>query len=99
MVHGGVAYIAGQVGTSGKPVAEQTGEALALIDDLLEQAGSDKSKLLQATIWLADMRDADAVNAVWSAWVPEGSAPARACGGVQLGDSGTKVEIIVSAAV
>ena len=99
VVHNNVAYVAGQVGTSGAPVAEQTREILALIDRLLADVGSDKSKLLHTTIWLADIRDADDVNEVWGAWVPKGCAPARACGGVQLHDSGTKIEIIVTAAV
>lgn len=98
-VYNGIAFLAGQVGTSGASVAQQTRECLEQIDVLLARVGSDKSKLLQATIWLADIRDAEEMNKVWAEWLPKGAAPARCCGGVQLHDSGTKVEIIVTAAV
>ena len=64
VIHNGTVYLAGQVGTPGKPVAEQTKEVLASIDRLLAEAGTDKSKLIQATIWLADMRDFAAMNEV-----------------------------------
>lgn len=97
-VYEGIAFLAGQVGTSGASVTQQTQEILAQIDTLLVRVGSDKSRLLQATIWLSDMRDAEEMNQVWAAWLPKGTAPARCCGGVQLHDSGTKVEIIVTAA-
>lgn len=99
VVHNGIVYVAGQVGTAGRPVAEQTREALALIDELLAAAGTDKTQLLQATIWLQDIRDQAAMDTVWQAWVPPGQAPARACGGVALGDPGWLVEIIVTAAL
>ena len=98
-VYNGIAFLAGQVGTSGASVTQQTQEILDQIDALLARVGSDKSKLLQATIWLSDMRDAEEMNKVWGAWLPKGTAPARCCGGVQLHDSGTKVEIIVTAVV
>ena len=98
VVHNGVAYIAGQVGTPHRTVAEQTIEILSLIDSLLVEAGSDKTKLLSAQIWLADMRDAEDMNAVWDAWVPAGHAPARTCVETRLGEPGTKVEITVTAA-
>ena len=55
--------------------------------------------MLQATIWLADMADFDAMNEVWDAWVPQGTAPARACGEAKLADADLRVEIIVTAAV
>ncbi len=74
--HNGVAYLCGQVG-DGDTVAEQTGDCLARIDALLDQAGSDREHILQATIWLADMADFSEMNAVWDAWVPDGHAPAR----------------------
>ena len=64
---------------------------------MLEEAGSSPSQLLQATIWLADMADFDAMNAVWDAWVPEGQAPARACGEAKLASPELKVEIIIVA--
>ncbi len=95
--HGGVAYLAGQVG-DGPTVAAQTRECLARIDTLLEKAGSSRERILQAVIWLADMDDFDEMNAVWDAWVPEGHAPARACGEARLASPDLKVEIIVTAA-
>lgn len=99
VVHNGVAYVAGQVGTSHESAGEQTREILELIDSLLAEAGSDRTKLLSAQIWLADMRDAEEMNAVWDSWVPEGHAPARTCVETRLGEPGTKVEITVTAAV
>ena len=82
VVHGGTVYLAGQVGTPGMPVADQTREVLAKIEDLLARAGSGKDRILRATIWLADMADFDALNAVWDAWVVEAGPPARATCGV-----------------
>ncbi len=95
--HNGVAYLCGQVG-EGDTVAEQTRDCLALVDALLEKAGSSKSQILQAIIWLADMKDFAEMNEVWDAWVPEGEAPARACGEARLARDTLKVEIIVTAA-
>ncbi|MCT4610000.1 MAG: RidA family protein [Pelagimonas sp.] len=95
--HNGVAYLCGQ--TSDAPtVAEQTRECLAKVEDLLAKAGSDKTRLLQCTIWLADMADFAEMNAVWDAWVPEGHAPARACGEAKLARDVLKVELLVTAA-
>ena len=96
--HNGVAYLCGQVG-AGDTVAEQTEDCLARIDALLEEAGSDREHMLQAIIWLSDMADFAEMNAVWDAWVPEGHAPARACGEARLARDVLKVEIIVTAAV
>jgi len=81
VVHGDTVYLAGQVAQSapGKSVTEQTQAILAQIDGLLEKAGSDKTKILSATIWLCSMDDFAEMNAVWDAWVPEGEAPCRAC--------------------
>ncbi len=95
--HNGVAYLCGQVG-DGDTVAEQTRDCLARIDALLDQAGSDREHILQATIWLADMADFSEMNAVWDAWVPDGHAPARACGEARLARDVLKVEIIIVAA-
>ena len=95
--HHGVAYLCGQVG-DGATVAEQTRDCLARIDALLDQAGSDREHILQATIWLADMADFSEMNAVWDAWVPDGHAPARACGEARLARDVLKVEIIIVAA-
>lgn len=90
-------YLAGQVGTPGDPVAAQTEQVLAKVERLLEEAGSSKRHMLQAVIWLADMNDFQAMNSVWDAWVPEGHAPARACGEARLAHPDMKVEVIVIA--
>ncbi len=95
--HNGVAYLCGQVG-SGTTVAEQTRDCLSRVDALLEKAGSSREKMLQVVIWLADMSDFSEMNAVWDAWVPEGHAPARACGEAKLARPDLKVEIIVTTA-
>ena len=73
-------YLAGQVAdqAKGRSVGEQTAEILATIDRLLAEAGSDKTKILSATIYLADIATFAEMNAVWDAWVPAGHAPARA---------------------
>lgn len=95
--HNGVIYICGQVG-AGEGVAEQTADCLSRVEALLIEAGSDREHMLQATIWLADMADFAEMNAVWDAWVPQGHAPARACGEAKLARDVLKVEIIVTAA-
>ena len=95
--HNGVAYLCGQVG-SGATVTEQTRDCLSRVEALLEQAGSSPERILQAIIWLSDMNDFAEMNAVWDAWVPEGHAPARACGEARLARAELKVEIIVTAA-
>jgi enamine deaminase RidA (YjgF/YER057c/UK114 family) len=98
-IHGGTIYLGGQVGTLGAGITEQTRQVLASIDRLLAEAGSDRSHILQAIVWLADMADFDAMNAVWDGWVDRENAPVRACGQSQLADPGYRVEIIVTAAV
>lgn len=95
--HNGVAYLCGQVG-DGDTVAQQTRDCLSRVDTLLEQAGSSRERMLQAVIWLADMSDFAEMNEVWDAWVPDGHAPARACGEAKLARPDLKVEIIVTAA-
>jgi len=99
VVHGDTVYLAGQVGTKSETTTEQTIEILKSIDHHLASVGSDKSKILQAIIWLDDMRRFDDMNAVWDAWVPEGHAPARACGQTQLASPEFYVEITVIAAL
>ena len=98
VTHNGTVYLCGQVG-DGTSVAEQTRDCLSRVETLLNEAGSSKAHILQATIWLAHMSDFDAMNAVWDAWVPEGQAPARACGEARLAGSDLLVEIIVTAAL
>ena len=95
--HNGVAYLCGQVG-AGDSVTEQTTDCLARVQALLDKAGSSRDRILQAIVWLSDMDDFAEMNAVWDAWVPEGQAPARACGEAKLARDVLKVEIIVTAA-
>lgn len=94
----GTVWLAGQVGAPGTSVTEQTKAILEKVDGLLAQAGSDKTKILQATIWLADVADFGEMNAVWDAWVAPGHAPARATGESKLAGPEYKVEIIIVAA-
>jgi enamine deaminase RidA (YjgF/YER057c/UK114 family) len=100
VINGGVVYVSGQVAdkTAGGSVSAQTREILALIDDLLAQAGSDKSKLLMANVWLADIRSFEEMNKVWDAWVKQGSPPARATVEAKLAGPQYAVEIAVIAA-
>jgi enamine deaminase RidA (YjgF/YER057c/UK114 family) len=95
--HNGVAYITGQV-ADGDTIQEQVQTCLDKIDALLIKAGSSREKMLRVTIWLADMSDFTGLNEVWNAWVPEGHAPARACGEAELARAELKVEFIVDAA-
>ncbi len=99
VVHNGTVYLSGQVGTPGESVGDQTREVLRAIDSLLAAAGTDKTRLLSATIWLADIADFSEMNRVWDAWVPKGQAPARATGESRLAAPGYKVEIIAIAAL
>ena len=98
VVHGDTDYLAGQVGAPGESVTAQTQAVLAQIERLLAATGSDKSKILTATIWMADMADFAEMNAVWEAWVPAGHTPARASGESKLAAPDYKVEVIVVAA-
>lgn len=96
----GTAYLAGQVADDPKAdVTGQTQQVLAQIDDLLYEAGTDKAKILSATIYLPDMADFGAMNAVWEAWVVPGATPARATVEARLAGPDYKVEIQVVAAV
>jgi len=100
VVHGGVAYLAGQVADDpSKDTADQTRQVLAAIDKLLAAAGTDKTRILRAQIFLADIADFAAMNAVWDAWVPAGNTPARATVEARLAAPQYKVEIVVTAAV
>lgn len=99
-IHNGVVYLAGQVADDpSQEVGDQTRQVLAAVDRLLAEAGSDKSQLLQVTIFLADMADFPAMNAVWDAWVVAGQTPARATVEAKLARPQYKVEIKVIAAV
>ncbi|ODU41833.1 RidA family protein [uncultured Aquimonas sp.] len=99
-VHNGVAYLAGQVAEDDSlDISGQTREVLAQIDALLARAGSDKSKLLRAQIFLVDLADFPAMNAVWEQWVVPGHTPARATVQAALANPNWKIEIVVTAAV
>ncbi len=100
VIHGDTVYLAGQVALDkpGATVAEQTDDILKRIDGLLAEAGSDKTKLLRATIWLANIDDFEEMNGVWDAWVPEGHAPVRACVESRLASPDFTVEIGIIAA-
>jgi enamine deaminase RidA (YjgF/YER057c/UK114 family) len=98
VIHGNTAYLAGQVG-SGDGVGAQTRDILKTIDGLLAKAGTDKTKILQAIIWLSDMKNFAEMNKEWDAWVPQGHAPARATGEAKLAGPEFLVEIIITAAI
>ena len=78
-------------------IAAQTTDVLAQIDELLEIHGTDKTRLLQAHIWVKDMADRDALNKVWSAWLPADGAPARACVQAVMADPRYLLEIMITA--
>ena len=99
VVHGDTVYLAGQTADDcTADTAGQTRQVLVKIDEMLDAAGSNKSKLLNVTIWLADMADFAAMNTVYDAWVVPGETPARCCGAVALARPDIRVEIMVVAA-
>ncbi|MBR2170800.1 RidA family protein [Sphingopyxis sp.] len=98
VIHGGIVYLAGQVAAPGEDATAQTRAILASIDELLAEAGTDKSHLLTAMVWLADMADFAAMNLVWEEWIGGANAPTRATGEVRLATPDYRVEIIVTAA-
>lgn len=100
VIHGDTVYLAGQVasGAPGGSVTEQTADILARIDGYLAEAGTDKSKLLTATLWITDMANFAEMNAVWDAWVNPGNTPCRACVEAKLASDKYDVEIMVVAA-
>ena len=100
IVHNGLAFLAGQAANDPSgDIREQAREAFAKVDDMLAQAGSDKTHVLSVTIWLTDMADYDGFNEVWDQWIVQGQSPARACAQVALHDPRLRVELIVTAAV
>lgn len=100
VVHGNTVYLAGIVANEpkGKDMAAQTKDILAQIDGYLAKAGTDKSKLLSANIWVTSMSEFAAMNAVWDGWVSLGNTPARATVEAGLAAPEYKVEIMVVAA-
>ena len=100
VVHNNCVYLCGQVAEDrSADSGEQTRTMLAKVDELLASVGSSRDKLLTATIYLKDMADFSAMNAVWDAWVPEGHAPARACVEARMASPELLVEISVTAAI
>lgn len=97
VVHGDTIYLAGQVG-DGPDMTAQTRHMLSEVDRLLASAGSDKSHILSATIWVSDMAQVDDMNAVWEAWIDPDNPPARACVESRLVAPEFLVEVMVIAA-
>jgi enamine deaminase RidA (YjgF/YER057c/UK114 family) len=100
VIHGSTIYLAGQVAdqAKGKSVSEQTKEILATVERLLIEAGSDKTKILSATIYLVDIATFGEMNGAWDAWIPAGHAPARATVEAKLAAPAYTVEIACIAA-
>ena len=99
-VYNGVAYLAGQVPEDATAdMATQTRQVLAAVDTLLARAGTDKTRILRAQIYLADLADFGVMNEVWDAWVATGHAPPRATVQAALALPGWKIEVVVTAAV
>jgi enamine deaminase RidA (YjgF/YER057c/UK114 family) len=99
VAYNGILWVAGQVGAPGAGVTDQTRQCLAEVDRILAAAGIDKTRILSAQIWLADMATFPEMNAVWDQWVPQGHTPARATGEAKLATPDYKVEVIVTAAL
>lgn len=100
VIANGMVFLAGQVADDESlDITGQTRQVLAAIDTLLAEAGTDKSRLLTANIFLVDLADFAAMNAVWEAWVSPGNTPARATVQARLARSGWKIEIVASAAL
>jgi enamine deaminase RidA (YjgF/YER057c/UK114 family) len=99
-VHGGVAYLAGQVPDDAtQDISGQTAQVLATIDRLLAEAGTDKTQILMAQIFVANMKEFDGMNKAWDAWVADGNSPPRATIEARLANPDLKVEIVVTAAL
>ncbi|MDB5514992.1 MAG: ridA 1 [Tardiphaga sp.] len=100
VVHNGLVYTAGQVPDDmSLDVTGQARQVLAKIDDLLKQAGTDKSRVLTAQVWLRTIDDLAAMNAVWDGWVVQGKTPTRCCGKVEMNNPDCRIEILVVAAI
>jgi enamine deaminase RidA (YjgF/YER057c/UK114 family) len=99
VIHGDTVYLAGQVASDPRAdITVQTQQVLEKIDTALAEAGSDKTKILSAQIWLTSIGHFAAMNEVWDAWVAEGHAPARACIEARLASPDLLVEIGIIAA-
>lgn len=98
VVHQGTVYLVEVPSNLSGDIRAQTENLLASVEHLLRQAGSDKSRLLLVTLYLADMADYEAMNAVWDAWLPPGCAPARACIEARLAKPEYRIELVATAA-
>jgi len=98
VIHNQTIYLSGQVGAIEEDVAAQTLTCLNKVEKLLEEVGSDKSKMLSATVWLRSMADFVAMNTVWDEWFEGNLPPARACGESVLAHPDLLVEVTVIAA-
>ena len=98
-VHNGTVYLAGQVPDDAtQDIGGQTAQVLAMVDRLLAEAGSDKSRILMTQIFLKDISEIGGMNAVWDAWIPAGHTPPRATVQASLAKPDWKIEIVVTAA-
>ena len=98
VIHNSIVYLCGQVGNRGDSIEAQCAEAFRRIDDLLVEAGTSNKHMLQVIVWLKTMDDFDAMNRAYENWVPEGCAPARACGRSEMASEELLVEFTVTAA-
>lgn len=99
VVHHGTVYLVEVPSNPEGDIGAQTANLLASVEQLLVQAGSNRSKLLMVTVYLSDMADYDGMNTIWDAWVPAGCAPTRACVQARLANPGWRVEMAITAAL
>ncbi|MET3662791.1 RidA family protein [Aquamicrobium ahrensii] len=100
VVHNGLVFTAGQIPDDlSQDIMGQAGQVLAKIDSLLREAGTDKSRVLSAQVWLRTIDDLAGMNVVWDAWVVQGRTPARICGRVEMNNPACRIEVQVIAAV
>ena len=98
VTHLNTAYLVEVPQTLNADITKQTREVLASVEQSLKTVGSDKSRLLQVILYLHEMSDYEAMNAVWDEWVPEGTAPSRACVEARLANPGWRIEAVIMAA-
>ncbi|MBT3225004.1 MAG: RidA family protein [Desulfobacula sp.] len=99
VIHNDIVYLCGQVGVSDTPLQDQAKEMLSRVDQLLEEAGTDKTRMLSATVYLSDMRYFTDFNKIWDAWAAPSAAPARACVEARIALPGLFCEVSVTAAL
>ena len=99
VVHGGIVWLSGQIGDASSDLKTQTRQCLAQVEALLEAAGSAKTHIIKMEIWLADLADFDAMNAIYEAWLDRENPPARATCEARVRADGTLIELVVTAAI